>query len=179
MGTDKDIHSDFFDKTNDNLPYFIRKCRFEDLENVKEVNERELPEDYPFFFYKSILDNYPDSFLVASLKDDPDKIIGYIMWRIERVPAKDSLRLINKGHLVSIAVSEEYRRMGISSHLLSKSMPEILKRNINEFVLEVRISNLPAINLYESFNFKTDSIKKKYYRDGENAYYMVLDAKDF
>ena len=173
MTTDKDSQLYTYDKSDDNKPYLIRRCTFKDLESVKEVNEKELPEDYPFFFYKSILDNYPESFLVACMKHTPKYIVGYIMWRVERIPSKDSLRLINKGHLVSIAVSENYRRNGIASALLSKSMPEILKQNASEFVLEVRVSNHGAISLYQNFDFKIEGVKKKYYKDGENAYYMV------
>ena len=173
MTTDKDIKPSFLEKNEDNKPFLIRRCTLKDLENVKEINEKELPEDYPFFFYKSILENFPEAFLVACKKQDPNYLLGYIMWRIERVPSKDSLRLINKGHLVSIAVVERYRRMGIASALLSKSMPEILKQNITEYVLEVRISNHQAVRLYQNFNFKTEGVKKKYYKDGENAYYMV------
>ena len=152
MTTDKNSKPTFLEKNDDNKPFLIRRCTFNDLENVKELNEKELPEDYPFFFYKSILDNFPESFLVACKKHDPNYILGYIMWRIEKNPSKDSLRLINKGHLVSIAVLESYRRIGIASALLSKSMPEILKQNITEYVLEVRISNHEAVNLYQSFD---------------------------
>ena len=57
-------------------------------------------------------------------------------------------------------------------------MPEIQKQNISEYVLEVRVSNYSAINLYESFKFKTDGIKKKYYKDGENAYFMVYKLNE-
>ena len=42
-----------------------------------------------------------------------------------------------------------------------------------EFVLEVRVSNYGAINLYKNFGYEVETIKKKYYRDGENAYYMI------
>ncbi len=178
MGTDKDTQTKIFKGSTSEKSYIIRKCTFEDLELVKEVNEKELPEDYPFFFYKSILDNYPESFLVACTKDDPNNVIGYVMWRIERTPSKNSLRLLNKGHLVSIAVSQGYRRLGIASALLSASMPEIKRHSISEYVLEVRVSNYGAISLYQTLNFKTEGIKKKYYRDGENAYYMVYKKND-
>jgi ribosomal protein S18 acetylase RimI-like enzyme len=55
-------------------------------------------------------------------------------------------------------------------------MKKIKKYKIDEYVLEVRISNFEATNLYKRFNFHTHSIKEKYYRDGENAYYMTLKA---
>ena len=43
----------------------IKQCTLNDLDGVIQVNEKELPEDYPYFFYKSILDNFPESFLIA------------------------------------------------------------------------------------------------------------------
>lgn len=172
MGTDKDTRINYSDNFSDIKPITIRRCTLDDLEAVIDVNERELPEDYPYFFYKSILDNYPESFLVAC--DENGKIIGYIMWRVEKTPAITSLKLINKGHLVSIAVLKNYRRLGVATALLSNSMKNLKKYKIDEFVLEVRVSNLTAINLYKNFNFATHSIKDKYYRDGENAYFMTL-----
>ena len=91
----------------------------------------------------------------------------------------NSLKYINKGHLVSIAVSDSSRRKGIGKSLLLHSMRAIKKYKIHEYVLEVRVSNYTAIRLYEKFNYKIESIKKNYYRDGENAYFMTLNAKIF
>ena len=177
VGTDKDSRSNIYNANMNRSRHVIRRCTIEELEGVIDVNERELPEDYPYFFYKSILDNFPESFLVAI--DPRGKIVGYVMWRVERIPAKDSLRLISKGHLVSIAVSTASRRKGIASDLLNRSMPAIKRNNITEFVLEVRVSNYGAIDLYKSFGFEIESIKKKYYRDGENAYFMVKKVNSF
>jgi ribosomal-protein-alanine N-acetyltransferase len=174
MGTDKDTQINSSGNFSDTNPIVVRKCTVEDLKGVIKVNEQELPEDYPYFFYKSILDNYPESFIIAC--NNNGDIIGYIMWRVERAPAIASLKLKNNGHLVSIAVSKSYRRLGIATTLLSHSMKKIKKYKIDEFVLEVRISNYEAINLYKNFNFLTHSIKEKYYRDGESAYYMNLKA---
>jgi len=174
MGTDKDTQIKYSGNFSDTNPIVVRRCTLEDLEGVIEVNEQELPEDYPYFFYKSILDNYPESFLIAC--NSNEEIIGYIMWRVERAPAITSLKLKNNGHLVSIAVSKSYRRLGVAMTLLAHSMKKIKKYKVDEFVLEVRISNYEAINLYKKFNFQTHSIKEKYYRDGENAYYMILKA---
>jgi len=178
MGTDRDIETRVFPNHKERQLIFVRECNFEDLEIVKEINEKELPEDYPFFFYKSILDNFKEAFLVACLKDNPKKIIGYIMWRVEKTPSKHNLRLINKGHLVSIAVSEMYRREGVASALLSKSMHALTHHKLKDYVLEVRVTNYGAIELYKKFGYKTQGIKKKYYKDGENAYFMVYTLED-
>ncbi|MFX1345391.1 MAG: GNAT family N-acetyltransferase [Promethearchaeota archaeon] len=174
MTTNKDIKIDTFTDTS-NQRIIIKRCNLDDLDGVIKVNEEELPEDYPYFFYKSILDNYPESFLVA--QNSFGKIVGYIMWRVEKAPSIDSLRYVNTGHLVSIAVSQGYRKKGIAKSLLTNSMQAIKKYKIHEYVLEVRVSNYNAIKLYEQFNFKISNIKKNYYRDGENAYYMTLKTK--
>ena len=174
MGTEKDTQTNYFNIINDKKPIVVRRCFLEDLEGVIEVNEKELPEDYPYFFYKNILTNYPESFQVAC--NNNGRIIGYIMWRVERAPAINSLKLMNKGHLVSIAVLKSYRRTGIAAILLTKSMKKLHVYKIDKFVLEVRVSNYVAINLYKKFNFTAQNIKEKYYRDGENAYYMTLKA---
>jgi len=175
MTTNKDTETKIFDSTNVDLEFIIRRCTIEDLDAVIEINERELPEDYPYFFYKSILDNFPECFLVA--QNRTGDVIAYIMWRVEKAPAVNTLKYINKGHLVSIAVSEKYRRRGVAYALLSSSMASIKKYKIKQYVLEVRVSNYTAIRLYEKFNYKVESIKQNYYRDGENAYFMILDVK--
>ncbi|MBY9012377.1 MAG: GNAT family N-acetyltransferase [Candidatus Lokiarchaeota archaeon] len=172
MGTDKDTRINYSDNHSDIKPIIVRRCTLEDLEAVIEVNESELPEDYPYFFYKSILDNYPESFLVAC--NDNGNVVGYIMWRVERTPALSSLKLVNKGHLVSIAVLKYYRRLSVATTLMANSMKNLKKYKIDEFVLEVRVRNYSAINLYKKFNYSTRSIKEKYYRDGESAYFMTL-----
>jgi ribosomal-protein-alanine N-acetyltransferase len=177
MTTNKEIKTDILNNINSDLEFSIRRCTSEDLDEVIDVNERELPEDYPYFFYKSILDNFPECFLIA--QNMQGKIIAYIMWRVEKAPSVNSLKYINKGHLVSIAVSEIFRRKGVAKSILAHSMTAIKKYKIREYVLEVRVSNYTAIRLYEKFNFQIESIKKNYYRDGENAYLMTLNAKHF
>jgi ribosomal-protein-alanine N-acetyltransferase len=175
MTTNKETETNIFDNFKFDPEINIRKCTLEDIDRVIEINEKELPEDYPYYFYKSILDDFPESFLVA--QNRKGELIGYIMWRVEKAPSANSLKYINKGHLVSIAVTKEYRKRGIAQALLSNSMIAIKKYKIKQYVLEVRVSNYTAIKLYEKFNYKIAVIKKNYYRDGENAYFMTLDVK--
>ena len=155
----------------------IVPCTLDELYSVKEVNEKELPEDYPYIFYKTILESYSESFLVAKIREDTQRIIGYVMWRVEKGISNFGLKVVKKGHLVSIAVLKEYQGKGIGTALLAKSLQEVKKYDVQEFVLEVRISNYNAINLYQSkFHFIKQKILKGYYKDGENAYYMALKA---
>ncbi|GAB4327689.1 MAG: ribosomal protein S18-alanine N-acetyltransferase [Promethearchaeota archaeon] len=160
------------------LQFVVRGCTEKDLPTVIGINEIALPEHYPRFFYESILAKYPAAFLVAATVDpqspEKEKLVGYIMWRLERGISEFGIRVVRKGHLVSLAVLEGYRRQGVATALLRKGMEEIAKYGAQEFVLEVRVSNLAAINLYRNvFHFEVKKVIEDYYRDGENAYYMA------
>jgi ribosomal-protein-alanine N-acetyltransferase len=45
-------------------------------------------------------------------------------------------------------------------------------------VLEVRKSNLPAIQLYQSLQFVITHVRKSFYSDGEDAYQMALSFEE-
>lgn len=157
------------------IKFALRTCKSEDIPKVMEINETTLPENYPSFFYEQILEKYPEAFTVAYLVDQPHKLIGYIMWRVERGPSSFGLEYIKKGHLVSLAVLDGYRRQGIALGLLTRSMDVVKDLGISEYVLEVRVSNSGAIRLYEDvLKYEKIRILNQYYRDGEDAFYMGL-----
>jgi ribosomal-protein-alanine N-acetyltransferase len=80
---------------------------------------------------------------------------------------------------VSIAVLKEYRRRGIGSKLLEETIRASREFYDAEAIyLEVRVSNKPAISLYEKFGFKKARIIRGYYMDGEDAYVMVKRLKE-
>ncbi|MBD3188594.1 GNAT family N-acetyltransferase [Candidatus Bathyarchaeota archaeon] len=155
----------------------IRRCTRDELKAVMHVNELTLPENYPQFFYESILERFPESFLIA---EDlaKQKIIGYIMFRVER-GMEPGIKFVKKGHLVSIAVLKGYQGKKIGKQLLIEGLKRVRTYSVDIFVLEVRISNEKAITMYKRLNFKIKKTLESYYRDGENAYYMVLHAKHF
>ena len=50
---------------------------------------------------------------------------------------------------------------------------EFKKNECFSVTLEVRVSNDPAISLYTKRGFTKVCVKKGYYQDGEDAYYMM------
>jgi len=150
----------------------VREASAADLTKVIMINRRCLPENYTYFFFNSILQNYPRTFLVAEVDGD---IAGYVMCRVERGFSKLSkLNLTRLGHVISIAVLPEYRRRGIAKALLTRAM-KVLKEEYGceEVYLEVRVSNQPAISLYRKLGFEIVKISRRYYVDGEDAYIMA------
>lgn len=161
------------------LNIIIRPCMYDELQSVISINESTLPENYPIYFYEQIMEKYSDCFLVSELRNSPKTINGYVMWRVERGISSFGIQLIKKGHLVSLAVSENFRRMGIAKKLIIESMKKVSNYNVNEFVLEVRVSNIHAVKLYQNvFNFKKIRVIEKYYRDGEDALYLALKREN-
>lgn len=78
----------------------------------------------------------------------------------------------DEADITSVAVDENYRRLGIGSKLIQeflKNLPEY----ISDIFLEVRESNSPAIGLYEKYGFEKISIRKNFYSNpDENAVVM-------
>ena len=75
--------------------------------------------------------------------------------------------------IANIAVKKEFLHQGIASELMQYCLQKIQQSKCENFTLEVRVSNINAIKLYEKFGFQTVSKRKKYYADGEDAYLMV------
>lgn len=151
----------------------VRMAREEDILSVMTINRICLPENYTYSFFYSIFKSNPEGFLVAEVDG---KIAGYVMSRVEWGSSKiDTLRLRRLGHIVSIAVLPEYRRRGIGRALMREVL-NALRRvyGCDEVYLEVRVTNIQAINLYHSLGFKVVKVAKSYYVDGEDAYVMAL-----
>ncbi len=141
----------------------------EDLQRVVWINRTTLPENYPGLFFMSIYESFPKTFIVAE-DEDKKEIVGYVMGRVERGFSNlKNFKLTKKGHIVSIAVIEEYRRKGIASQLLKEAEEGFRGYDASESFLEVRKSNLEAVNLYQKLQYTTQKILPGYYRDGEDA----------
>lgn len=157
----------------------FRHCQYEDIAQVIYCNRATLPENYSRYTFLSMLRTYPDLFYVA-VDEKEDKIVAYIMNKIDTgypFLRKDKV-IITKGHVFSIGVLEKYRKRGIASALLALAFKAMMKRNVEEIFLEVRVSNTPAIRLYEKFRMKIVHEIPHYYADGENAYVMAVNVTD-
>jgi len=83
--------------------------------------------------------------------------------------------ITKKGHVVSIAVLPEYRKMGIGTSLMLQAMKEMKNYGMKECYLEVRASNQIAKNLYRKIGFKEVKTIQGYYRDREAAKVMAVN----
>lgn len=149
------------------------KLRFaltKDIYDIISINLKTLPEHYSHSFFIEILIDSPETFIVA---EDENKIIGYIMCRVEYgFSILRKFNLARKGHIVSFAVLDEYRNRGIGKRLVNQAINGMHTRKCVEAYLEVRINNGSAIKLYEDLEFKKISRLNSYYKDKSDAFLM-------
>ena len=90
------------------------------------------------------------------------EIVGYLL----------GLTLFEDAEVLRIAVSEKYRGQKIGGAILDTFFELVKARGAQKTFLEVRVSNEPAIRLYESRAFARGRVRKKYYENGESAIEM-------
>jgi len=151
----------------------LRRAEPSDLISVMEINLKTLPEHYSDYFYECLLAELPEAFIVAEIAG---KHVGYIMCKTEFGFSNfKKLGFVKKGHVVSIAVLDDYRKKGIGNALVEESVNGVKLRKCDEFYLEVRCSNNDAVRLYEKLGFIIKQQLNAYYRDGEAAYLMAIE----
>ena len=80
-------------------------------------------------------------------------IIGYLM----------SNEILQEIHVHNIAVTREYRRMGIGSRMFLDFLDFFKSNSVKKLCLEVKDSNLSAIQFYIYHGFIVVGERKKYY----------------
>lgn len=79
----------------------------------------------------------------------------------------------DEGEIINVAVKHAYKGQGIADKLMQEMLAEGEKHGITRFFLEVRVSNTPAIRLYEKHGFTRQGIRKNFYENPkEDAYVM-------
>ena len=86
---------------------------------------------------------------------DGDDLVGYV----------GSQSSIDESDIMNIAVHPDWRRRGIAEKLIDYLVQELKKRGSHALMLEVRVSNDPAIALYEKLGFQQVGRRKNYYRN--------------
>ena len=148
----------------------LRKFNTNDLERITYINRTCLPENYSDYFFVDLHRRFPETFIVA---EENGEVVGYIMCRIETGLSSSIFRgLIKKGHIVSVAVRQEYRRKGIGEALVAKAMENMRLYKAKHCFLEVRVANTAAVDLYKKLGFEVSRTVRGYYADGEGAYVM-------
>jgi len=139
----------------------IRRLAYSDLPRVISIERRSFPVPWSLAMFVLELSK-PSGICLAATEGE--ELLGYLVCsRYEQV-----------WHLMNVAVAPERRRTGVARDLISRLVEEGGGRL--PFTLEVRVSNRPAITMYERLGFRSSGVRPRYYQDnGEDALIMWLD----
>ena len=141
-----------------------RLATINDFDAVQEIENECFKEPYSTQELKYEFEENPVNKIIVAEKDG--QVVGFI----------DFLVTFNSATIMQVAVTKDFRGRGIATQLLAemeKSFPEQLDDLVENITLEVRVSNQPAVNLYTKNGYKIVVVKSHYYKDGENAIYMI------
>lgn len=119
-------------------------------------------------------ENYT-KFTFAYLFNEPRSISYQIATASGEMAAFAFVLLNSDGtaHLTTIGVAPEHRRRGLATKLLSH-FDEVLRiKGVSTIVLELRVSNHGARQLYAEAGYSLVNRLTKYYSDGEDCFLMV------
>ena len=137
----------------------IRQVHPPDFDELLEIEAQAFPKSqYDLGQFWSLHLSYPTTFLV----EVSEGIDGYIVFSPD-------------GHIISMAVRPERRRMGIGTRLVQEAKVHCGGKSLR---LEVRVSNVGAQEFYLALGFEPKGKRKGYYQDGEDALIMERPAND-
>lgn len=108
---------------------------------------------------REITDNKLSVVMVLTIDD---KVVGFC----------DYWNTFESGTICQIAIHPQYQGQKLGTILLNEILKDAKAKKTRNLTLEVRESNVRAINFYKKAGFKIVLTKEGYYSNGENAIYM-------
>ena len=103
---------------------------------------------------------------VSLVAESEGRPVGYVGYRA----------VLDEADITNVAVLEDYRGRGLAFSMIEALLEKARKEGIRKMFLEVRVSNDPAIHVYEKAGFRRDGIRRSYYvRPREDALIMSCD----
>lgn len=146
------------------MNYQLREMTKDDIETIVKGEEKVFGHSLGYDLIYSDLALNP--YALYAVLEIENEIHGYVgMW------ITDNLEIIN------LYVDEEYQGMGFGSIIMDFVIDICEQSNIQNLSLEVRSSNIKAINLYKKYGLKESHIRKNYYvndnKETEDAIVMI------
>lgn len=149
------------------MNYVIRKMAVEDLEQVVAIDQISFTLPWPpRSFYFEVTNNPAARCWVA---EQDEKIIAMMVaWLI-----------VDEIHIASVATHPDFRKQGVGEDLLAHTLQFAKEEGAITSFLEVRESNIAALEMYRKFGYVENARRAGYYADnGEDAILMLLESLD-
>lgn len=133
--------------------FIIREMMQEDVDAVCKLEKEAFSMPWHKQSFIEMIEN-KDALYLVSVNTDTNQVVGCCGLR----------NIAKEGDISNVVVDKDFRKQGIASNLLKNIIELGQERfHITEFTLEVRVSNHPAIQLYQKYGFKSEGIRKKFY----------------
>lgn len=143
----------------------IRQMQARDIPAIAELEKQTFSAPWSENTIRSSFDNKISCWLVAEVEG---VVVGYV----------GSESVLDSADMMNVAVSPNYRRQGIAEALINALSDALRAKDIRFLMLEVRVSNMPAIALYEKLGFTVAGRRPRYYcNPREDAYVMRKELK--
>lgn len=144
-------------------PVNIRKMIPDDINQIHDIENLCFKSPWSKEAFRDELVNPMAIYIVAEVAG---RLAGYCgFWEI-----------IDEAHITNVGVHPGFQGMGIGEKLMKAAMSTAKERFLDKMTLEVRESNIVALNLYKKLSFKSAGIRKGYYTDTkEDAVIMWLN----
>lgn len=144
----------------------VREMTFADIPHAVEIEQACFSMPWSEKSFQDSIIREDTLFLVC---EDASTITGYIGMYIS----------FEEGSITNVAVSPSYRKKGYGEALVSSVKKYANDKLVEKIFLEVRVSNTPAIKLYEKMGFENLGVRKNFYdHPREDAYIMSCDLCD-
>ena len=111
---------------------------------------------------------FSDPWSENSIATEVDNPLSY--WLVAEVDScvvgyVGSQSVLDAADMMNLAVSPDYRRQGIGKVLVNALADNLRQNNVIALLLEVRVSNEPAIALYQKLGFVQVGRRPRYYHN--------------
>ena len=106
--------------------------------------------------------NEPAAVCVVAETEDEEEIAGFILGETNR----------QLGHIVTLDVAQEYRRLGVGSRCCMLWKSNLLRAGIRGMVIETAVNNDAAVEFWERHGYRTEATLKRYYLSRVDAWQM-------
>lgn len=128
----------------------IRELRGEDIGALAEIESKSFSMPWSEDAFADLLKHDYCFYLVAVADGEVAGCCGYT----------DTL---GQANIDNVVVAEQYRNLGVAQMLLKELIRRGGENNINDYTLEVRVSNAAAIHVYEKFGFVSEGVRPNFY----------------
>ena len=143
----------------------LRRLELGDLDSIEQIERASYPTPWSRSMFASELAK-PTSICLGAFEGED--LVGYIV----------NSRYVDAWHVMNVAVAPDWRRKGVATALLRRLLDETRHDAQRGYTLEVRVSNVGAIALYEGFGFRPKGVRRGYYTDNrEDALIMWRDPE--